>query len=310
MLTESLDRTPSPKTPVSAPVVPACLVNRQAALLLSIVFLIVGGTGVSISYAVLHPTRRLSYLRQSALEFIEREDWRGASLQLSNIVQMSPRDSWAWYQLGLVQLRGAAQGDAEALQRATQHLRRAVEIDPDHWQAHRWLLDLELRAGDWHDAHHNAYCLSALCPQHPLLSLAFDVLPAGKPEVIHEAWSKLNAGHAQAALDLVDGGKLGSPFWNADAVRIAIYSLTQLGRHQDRDQLFHRLAVEVPESNRLKCLRAEAALLDDDPDGATQWAAQAQGSTCALMAQQLLAEASVRRSQTKSRSVPTPKEQP
>src|SRR5438874_12652222 len=82
--------------------------NRQAAVWASAAFLALGGAVVLLSFWALDPSRRLGYLRESAVEFIAREEWRQAALQLGNIVQVAPNDADAWRELGLVQLRVAS----------------------------------------------------------------------------------------------------------------------------------------------------------------------------------------------------------
>src|SRR4051812_48518125 len=99
--------------------------NRQAAVWASAAFFALGGAVVLLSFWALDPSRRLHYLRSSAVEYISREEWRQAALQLGNIVQIAPTDADAWRELGLVQLREAAGDDGERfLQDAVQSLRK------------------------------------------------------------------------------------------------------------------------------------------------------------------------------------------
>src|SRR5215204_3679657 len=105
--------------------------NRQAAVWVSAAFLALGGAVVLLSSWALDPGRRLDYLRSSAVDYITREEWRQAALQLGNIVQVAPNDAEAWLELGLVQLRVASQEDSErCLQESVRSLRRSSELAP------------------------------------------------------------------------------------------------------------------------------------------------------------------------------------
>src|SRR4029078_13468328 len=152
--------------------------NRQAAIWASAAFLALGGAVVALSFLGPHPSRRLQYLRSSAVEYISREEWRQAAIQLGHIVQVSPNDADAGRELGLVQLREAAKEEgARFLQDAVRSLRKAAELAPDDARPQRWLLEVELRSGNSMQALEHAIKLAKLEPKHPLLTTAWDVLP-------------------------------------------------------------------------------------------------------------------------------------
>src|SRR5262245_29542831 len=166
--------------------------NRQAAVWASVAFLALGGAVVLLSFWALDPSRRLDYLRSSAVEYISREEWRQAELQLGNIVQLAPQDADAWRELGLVQLREATREDGDRfLQDAVRSLRRAAELAPNDARPHRWLLEVELRSGNTRQARDHALQLAKLEPKHPLLSAAWDALPSAALEAAEELEAKI-----------------------------------------------------------------------------------------------------------------------
>jgi tetratricopeptide (TPR) repeat protein len=271
--------------------------NRQAAVWASAAFLALGGAVVLLSFWALDPSRRLHYLRSSAVEYISREEWRQAALQLGNIVQLAPQDADAWRELGLVQLREAAREDGERfLQDAVRSLRKAAELTPNDARPHRWLLEVELRSGNSRQAREHALQLAKLDPKHPLLSAAWDALPSDALEAAEEL---------EAAIFTADGAEktaaacrerfaAAPQVRDPELARVFVEALTKLLRYAERDRFLNDLADRYPASKRLQCLRAECALLDGDVGGAVVIASKCTQGPTAATARAICAEAHLR----------------
>jgi tetratricopeptide (TPR) repeat protein len=275
-------------------------VNRQAAVWVSAAFLALGGAVVLLSSWALDPARRLGFLRSSAVDFIAREEWRQASLQLGNIVQVAPTDAEAWLELGLVQLRVASQdGGERSLQEAVQSLRRSSELAPEDPRPHRWLLEVELRTGDAVQARKDFACLAELQPDHPMLSAAWDALPSAEAESAASMAAKLNdpEGLKQAVETCRDRIAAGGTPVDPEFARIFIEALTKTHAFAERDRFMDSLSKRYPASKRVKCLRAESALLDGDLHAAIAWAAQCFEGSAAATARGVSAEACIRLAQ-------------
>ena len=270
--------------------------NRQAAVWASAVFLALGSAVVLLSYWALDPSRRLGYLRESAIEFIAREEWRQAALQLGNIVQVAPSDSDAWRELGLVQLREASGENSEQfLHDAVRSLRKAADLAPDDARPCRWLLEVELRTGNAEQARDHARKLAELDPKHPLLSAAWDALPSAEVET---------AAALEASLDTVRGAETtaetcrerfaSSNDRDPELVRVFVKTLTKLQRYAERERFLNDLTNRYHASKRLQCLRAECALLDGDVGGAVATASKCVDGPTAATARAICAEAHLR----------------
>jgi tetratricopeptide (TPR) repeat protein len=271
--------------------------NRQAAVWASAAFLALGGAVVLLSFWALDPSRRLDYLRSSAVEYISREEWRQAALQLGNIVQVAPNDAEAWRELGLVQLREATREDGDRfLQDAVRSLRKAAELAPDDPRPHRWLLEVELRLGNSGQAREHAQQLAKLEPKHPLLSTAWDTLPSATMETAADLEAVIDAagGAEKTAAYCREQFDAAPTVRDPELARVFVESLTKLQRYAERDRFLNNLADRYPSSKRLQCLRAECALLDGDVGGAVVIAAKCTEGPTAATARAICAEAHLR----------------
>ena len=272
-------------------------VNRQAAVWASAAFLALGGAVVLLSSWALDPTRRLNYLRESAFEYIGREEWRQAALQLGNIVQVAPNDADAWRELGLVQLRVASQEDGDRfLNDAVRSLRRSAELAPDDPRPHRWLLEIELRTGDAIEARTHLAKLAELAPEHPMISAAWDALPSAEIDASKALAAKMmQAGGAEKAADFCRSYFAANPsVSDPELARLFIESLTRLHAFGERDRFMDSLTKKHPASKRMRCLRAESALLDGDLGAAVGWASECFDGPMAATARGICAEACLR----------------
>jgi Tfp pilus assembly protein PilF len=271
--------------------------NRQAAVWASAAFLALGGAVVLLSFWALDPTRRLGYLRGSAVEYVAREEWRQAALQLGNIVQVAPNDADAWRELGLVQLRiAASEEDERFLQDAVRSLRKAAELAPDDARPHRWLLEVELRTGNAAEARMHALHLAALDPHHPLLTAAWDALPSAELEhaAALEASLRSTEEAERAAESCRERFAAAPQVRDPELARVFVEALTKLQRYGERDRFLKELGDRYPTSKRLECLKAECALLDGDVGGAVVIAAKCIDGPMAATARAIAAEAHLR----------------
>lgn len=271
--------------------------NRKAAVWASAAFLGLGGAVVALSFWALDPSRRLNYLRSSAVEYIAREEWRQAALQLGNIVQVSPNDADAWRELGLVQLREASNEDGDRyLQDAIRSLRKAAELAPDDARPQRWLLEVELRSGNSIQAYEHAKKLATLDPKHPLLTTAWDVLPSMESTIAADLESAASTTQgAQKTAETCRRRFAADPqVCDPELARVFVGSLTKLQRFAERDRFLNELGARFPESKRLECLRAECALLDGDVGGAVVIASKCLEGPMAPTARAIIAEAHLR----------------
>jgi tetratricopeptide (TPR) repeat protein len=271
--------------------------NRQAAIWASAAFLALGGAVVALSSWALDPSRRLHFLRSSAVEYITREEWREAALQLGNIVQVAPNDADAWRELGLVQLREAAGDDGERyLQDAVRSLRKAADLAPDDPRPRRWLLEVELRSGNSMQAYEHALKLAQLDPKHPLLTTAWDALPSLESTIAAdlEAAMTTRQGTEQTAETCRKRFAAQPVLCDPEFARVFVEALTKLQRYAERDRFLSDLDARYPSSKRLQCLRAECALLDGDVGGAVAIASHSLEGPTAATARAICAEAHLR----------------
>lgn len=256
--------------------------NRRAAAFLSGVFLLLGGVTAVICCTRLDPMRQLAALRDSAKSYVQRQEWRQAALQLANVVRLDPTDTGAWFDLGSVQLRWAAtQPDdsttrAEGLRAATTCFRRVLELDPSHRAARRWILELDVRGGNWTDAREHARLLVKRIPGDPLVTLAWELLPTQHPNEIGDA-RRLLAGpkgkeHSVVALLAPLHHKEPLDF---EALTLLAVAKTRLGDQHGRDATLASAAKLLGASARLDCVRAECAVHDGNLNAAAEWATSA-----------------------------------
>lgn len=254
-------------------------INRRAAYILSAAFLAIGGVSAGVCLAYLNPQRRLEYLRQSADTYLERHEWKQAAIQLANVVGLAPEDKNAWLQLAGAQLQ-LLQNDELKLAAKTALLhqvvacyRKVVELDPLCLEAQRWLLELDLRAGDWKQARLRLTAFANEIETDPLVAAGREMVPTAHSEVVAKARYLLAAegDHEAEVAELLE------PHWKTEPADLEVlgplaYAWTKLGRYRDRDEAIRRADSMLAGAPQLDLIRAECAGADGDLDGAIRLA--------------------------------------
>ncbi|HVJ82988.1 MAG TPA: tetratricopeptide repeat protein [Planctomycetia bacterium] len=219
--------------------------NRRAAFIAGGVFLLFGLGAYLVCMQRLDPKRRLAVLRESARSFAERKEWRQASLQLANVVQLEP-SAESWFQLGATQMKAAAERDPSAdgrrdgLRSAVGCLRKAVELDPRHKTARAWLLEIDLRAGNWHEVRDHVLWMRNGEAADPLVAVASELLPSADPERIAKAKLFLERGEAAQAASLL------LPWWREmpddfEALSLLVAAETRAGGVKGAESLVNEV---------------------------------------------------------------------
>jgi tetratricopeptide (TPR) repeat protein len=258
--------------------------NRRAAYLFGGAFAVLGIATTFVCFVRMEPQRRLGYLRESAQAFVEHGEWKQAAVQLFNIVQINPQDAQAWYQLGAVQLQAARQEDVKAnarrerLRSAVHCYRRAVEIDPSHWRARRWLLELDLRGGNWTEARRHAAVLARQAPESPLIEAAAELLPTAHFAELRNARRVVHSDEdASDALALLESLHRVDPV-DLEVLRLLSLARTRLGLGAARDADLKLAEKGSIGTACTACIRAECAVAEGDLDAAERIARGATGS--------------------------------
>lgn len=154
--------------------------HRRAASILSLVFLLAVGAGAVLFHGRLRPERRIDILRASAQEHLKQGEPRAAEIQFENVLKLAPNDVAsirALIRLRLERLRGGEDPSSPATLRAVAAgFRRLWELDSSDPETARFLLEFDLRTGDWKDAHIIARTLTRLAPRDPLARAARELL--------------------------------------------------------------------------------------------------------------------------------------
>lgn len=287
------------------------VLNRRAAYVLGTCFLLLGTIIGSIVFWHLSPQRRLNYLRESAADYLAQEKWPQAAIQLRNVLQIAPDDVDALYELGVVHLNlyqtavAASGGDAAikaaaALETCVACFQRATELEPEHWPAQRWLLEFDVRVGNWQSAVSRLNALNASGRRHPLATLAWELLPSPHAEAVEAGRKAIEAGKPEQAASTLEK-LVEHKASDLDVVETLSLAYARLQQTDKWQSLVERAERTVGSSARLDLIRAECHLLGDSLDAAEHYAQRAaRAAHVEVPAQFLLAEIHGKRAKTSS----------
>lgn len=261
------------------------VLNRRAAFVLGTVFLLLSTVIGTVVFLRMSPQRRLNYLRESAQAYLQQQKWPQAVIQLRNILQVAPEDVEALHELGRVHLRmyeaaaekpdkNSAIEAASALETAVACFRRVTEIKADHWPSQRWLLEFDLRVGNWDDALIRLRTLNASGKRHPLATLAWELIPSQHAEAVRNGRQAIADGEPKRALELLSE-VLETEQTDLSVVETLCLAHARLGDDEKWQNLIEKAERTVGSSARLDLIRGECLLLVGQLDAAEHYAQRA-----------------------------------